>query len=661
MSDLISIADPMRTISPIRDPIHNYTAFTIFEREIIDSAFFQRLHFVLQNSAAYSVYPANKNSRFVHSLGVAHLCGRMFIHGLKNSHPDNLKTFISDASKFISSTFRLLNITAQQQTDVALAWRNLINNSSRFQHKPANQSPIDLKSIGDMGHLDPLFVINTLWLSLRICGLVHDIGHLPMSHLFEDALEDLGDIAVLCGLSEDKIKILGSLYSKSINDAFDPNDSNPEESLRHIAHFLEIDTDEISNLIRGSKIHEVRSLRIFDIIRNNSSAKYSKITANTPGALEYRKLILFISNAILFASRKGIRPKNSFLAALRGIVAGELDADRLDYTMRDPRSSGLELGTFDVDRIVSSITLCYLDENPIFAVSEKAVSAVESFFHQRYLMYSTLVYHRTAMRTKSILKELIGRLIVFCIDCPGHPISEICERAGFVSFKRQNGIISRNKSGQPEVKEIVPSSFNHLVSFDDSRLRSALFEIWSYLSSQKEVDRSEGWILLLSETFLFRREEHVVSFGKGSLSTENDRKYLDILDVNPFLISQSDGRPKLIKFVKDLRKHISEETEGRVALLFSETKPKVYGGYDLDKPDKAIHVTVDSEGALRRLETLSPYIAIQKSLAERERDFAISFVGRDLREGTDLPKCREAYEAILRECARLKREAIKAD
>ena len=651
MKNLTSISDPLRVISPIRDPIHNYTAFTIFEREIIDSPFFQRLHFVLQNSAVYSVYPANKNSRFIHSLGVAHLSGRMFVHGLKNAHPDNLRSFIQDAATFINSALRLLSVTAQQTDDIVVAWRSLINNSSRFQHKPPNEVPLDLSSHAEVSTDNPLFVINTLWLSLRICGLVHDIGHLPMSHLFEDAIEDLADIAVLCGLPSEKINIFGKFYTKSVGDAFDPVDRNPKEALRNVAFILDIPEDEISNLISGSKIHGIRSLRIFDIIRNNSSKRYSKIGTSNPGAFDYRKLILFISNAILFASKKGIRPRNAFLTALRGIVAGELDADRLDYTMRDPRSSGLELGTFEIDRIVSGVTLCKIDGKPVFAISEKAVSAVESFFHQRYLMYSTLIYHRTAMRTKAVLRELIGRLIVFAVDRPGSEISKTCERAGFVK-------IENSKNGQPEVSEIIPSSLEKLYSFDDSRLRAALFEILEHLSPQDHLGNNESWLRVLIETFLFRREENVISFGKGSLSTENDRNFLDIKDVNPFLISKSEGRAELINFIKDLRLRVSTETKGRVALLFSETKPKIYDGYEENRPDKAIWVSVDSVGNTRRLETISPYIATQKSLAERERDFTVSFVGADLRDSSDADRCKSYYHDILRECARLKREAL---
>src|SRR5688572_24800435 len=92
-----------RAITPIQDPIHGTLKFTIFEREIIDSPYFQRLHFVLQNSTTYTAYPSNKNTRFTHSLGVAHIAGRLLSQSLANSSFPDLSAFLTDVSQFIES------------------------------------------------------------------------------------------------------------------------------------------------------------------------------------------------------------------------------------------------------------------------------------------------------------------------------------------------------------------------------------------------------------------------------------------------------------------------------------------------------------------------------------------------------------------------------
>ena len=91
-----------RAITTIREPIHGAIDLTCYEREIIDSPYYQRLHFVLQNSTTYTAYPSNKNSRFVHSLGVSYVFGgEMLISALRNSPKEELLEFLAEAASFV--------------------------------------------------------------------------------------------------------------------------------------------------------------------------------------------------------------------------------------------------------------------------------------------------------------------------------------------------------------------------------------------------------------------------------------------------------------------------------------------------------------------------------------------------------------------------------
>ncbi|MBI3966541.1 MAG: HD domain-containing protein [Chloroflexi bacterium] len=67
-----------RTLKVIRDPIHNLIRIEDpFILELIDSVPMQRLRRVRQLGLAWQVFPGAEHSRFVHSLGVYHLVGRM--------------------------------------------------------------------------------------------------------------------------------------------------------------------------------------------------------------------------------------------------------------------------------------------------------------------------------------------------------------------------------------------------------------------------------------------------------------------------------------------------------------------------------------------------------------------------------------------------------
>ena len=69
------------------DPIHEYVTFTvplavrsgrseITEKDLIDSPWVQRLRYIHQLQSARWVFPAAEHSRFQHSLGTMHVAGR---------------------------------------------------------------------------------------------------------------------------------------------------------------------------------------------------------------------------------------------------------------------------------------------------------------------------------------------------------------------------------------------------------------------------------------------------------------------------------------------------------------------------------------------------------------------------------------------------------
>ena len=59
-----------------RDPVHGYIGVFDWEREIIDTAAFQRLRGIRQLGLSSYVYHGAEHSRFGHSLGVMHLSGK---------------------------------------------------------------------------------------------------------------------------------------------------------------------------------------------------------------------------------------------------------------------------------------------------------------------------------------------------------------------------------------------------------------------------------------------------------------------------------------------------------------------------------------------------------------------------------------------------------
>jgi HD superfamily phosphohydrolase len=71
----------------VADPIHRYIQFTVpvakgevTEKQIIDSPWMQRLRYIYQLQGARWVYPSAEHSRFQHSVGAMHLAGEFAKH-----------------------------------------------------------------------------------------------------------------------------------------------------------------------------------------------------------------------------------------------------------------------------------------------------------------------------------------------------------------------------------------------------------------------------------------------------------------------------------------------------------------------------------------------------------------------------------------------------
>ena len=614
--------DPYTRVSPIRDVIHNYLTFSVFERDVIDSRYFQRLHFVLQNSAAYAAYPSNKNSQFVHSLGVSHLCGRLFVHGLKNSHQDVLAPFLKDADKFLARHIDFIQDREGTTADIQHSWRDLIGNSARFLHNPPDTSPLDISTLSLK--LNPDFVVNTIWLALRICGLSHDIGHLPMSHSFEHAIKDIDNVCYSLGINKshpDLYKSISAHKTPISSDALSPERTDPAGTLSRLAAIFEVTTEEIEEGLSSLAIHERRSLRILDEIRR-SPVNYYK-----PRDDLYRDLLFSLSQVILLSSKNISFRSNIFLAAIRDIVASGLDADRLDYAIRDPRASGLELGAFDLDRIVTNFTLCRADGRYQFAFADNCVSAIESFFHQRYLLYTTLVYHRTAVRAKAVLRELIARLIIYAYRNPDNRISSVLAEAGIVELQHQ-------REDHRLVSALLPASKRNLWRLDDARLRTLLFDVSEFIAGRTDTERSEnrnelGMIGLLADTFIFRQRENLISFGKGTISAHGTMKELGINDVNPFNIGDGEAKNQFRELISKHRKQLIEEYDGKVCLIVSELPPKTYKAGD--RSESKVYVTTRGRDNAVPIENVSAFLAEQENIEKRDMDFSISFVARNIR------------------------------
>lgn len=95
--------------------------------------------------------------------------------------------------------------------------------------------------------------------------------------------------------------------------------------------------------------------------------------------------------------------------SLGQLVSSQLDADRMDYLLRDSMMTGVKYGIYDLEWIIRSLEIDE-DGDRLF-VSSRGLYAVEDYLQARYYMFRQVYFHRTLRAAECVLRSLIKRAI----------------------------------------------------------------------------------------------------------------------------------------------------------------------------------------------------------------------------------------------------------
>ncbi|MFB9273871.1 HD domain-containing protein [Cohnella cellulosilytica] len=87
------------------------------------------------------------------------------------------------------------------------------------------------------------------------------------------------------------------------------------------------------------------------------------------------------------------------------LVSSQLDADRMDYLLRDAYFTGVNYGTFDLDRILRVL-------RPFqgkIVVKDSGMHAVEDYLMSRYQMYWQVYFHPVTRSSEILLRQIFRR------------------------------------------------------------------------------------------------------------------------------------------------------------------------------------------------------------------------------------------------------------
>ena len=96
---------------------------------------------------------------------------------------------------------------------------------------------------------------------------------------------------------------------------------------------------------------------------------------------------------------------------LRELVSGpNLDADRMDYLLRDAYFTGVASGGYDSEQLIASLRVLHVNGHAELGVDGRGVVALESFVLARYMMFASVYFHHTTRAFERVLGEVLGRM-----------------------------------------------------------------------------------------------------------------------------------------------------------------------------------------------------------------------------------------------------------
>jgi hypothetical protein len=308
---------PFAAVNLISDPVHGYIELTkrltasessaaglppedVAEEDLLDTAWLQRLRRISQLQSARWVFPTAEHSRFTHGLGVMHEAG---------------------------------------------LWARSLYPSLRSTLVAAGEAPIPSEGL----------VTETL----RMAGLLHDVGHGPFAHFFDD----------------------------HVLSAFEAPADPRRPGAKRLTH------EDLSAAIIGQLGDLLRGLR------------------RAPGAVAERDALADGESidpawvAFLIAKPALSDPSlPRWVRWLAPLLSGVFTVDNLDYVRRDAYLTGVTAGPVDVERLRR---YTFLGESGL-TLFEPGLGALEMFLSSRRFMYQQVYFHRTVRAIDLDLAEVFG-------------------------------------------------------------------------------------------------------------------------------------------------------------------------------------------------------------------------------------------------------------
>ncbi len=334
-------------VNYILDNVHGFIGLTFMEDKIERLPIFKRLQDISQLGLVKRIFPGALHNRYIHSLGVMHVIDQMALH----------------LGRF------------------SLAERQL----------------------------------------MRLAGMLHDLGHYPLSHDLEQVYDrkqsatetEIPSVreSFLDDIQQDIYRITGKKDGKDGKDLSVKMQIPKRELVAKGPYHHETVTTYV---IRRSK--SIKQIIIEGIKQGYFDDANNKWTADSSDSQveEFARRIIDDICALIqgnsdYEYKEGAFPEH-FTAMLQ-MLHSELDADRIDYLLRDATFSGASYGAFDLGILLQNLDMQKVNidglETWIVGVKEKGIGCADQYMVNRYLAYTQVIFNKYTSIVAKMLREVV--------------------------------------------------------------------------------------------------------------------------------------------------------------------------------------------------------------------------------------------------------------
>jgi len=388
----------------VRDPIHGYIDYIKeLEGTVMDSWAIQRLRYIYQLQAAHLVYPGATHTRFSHSLGVMHLSYKYVTFLLRNAH----------ASVTSADAFKIMRNKCRE-----------------------------------------------IVLATRLLGLLHDVGHGPLSHAFDKYVYKSRDFL---GYRVGNHEVLGYILYR----------------------------DFIRDLVKKAMAHNLRvGLDVEYVLELLDSGMKPP-----PGMKRFTDLTSLgkMSNSDFYEPRGG----EGFEHIARMVVRDYIyTSDIMDYLKRDSYFTGVPIGEINEDWIIRNSFILEKGGKLTIAIASKALDEIARLFDARKLMYKYIYVHPVDVA----FVETIG----FLLNCIKSFIAGVLDEMLSSAEKLHEYISLTDHSVYSKLQELLVRGVEAYECEDKALAKMALESLF--------YQRKPMWKLV--KRFTYDLEEARVLFGE---------------------------------------------------------------------------------------------------------------------------------------------------